>query len=188
MCSRIISLYSGIVFFPASKQTQSSSLKMTTLINQIVSNVNQMCNCNFSSNYFTNIRWICNPNTPTAVIFQADVTGTRNITSGTIAVDIIEWANRAGTVDVGVGTPLGLQGGQISTVAPSTGPVTSTTSTTAATSPTQAAPTTFIWIIGIIAGVIVALILIVVIVVILLWYRRSQNTKNAKLVHRNTSS
>lgn len=175
------------MFFPASKQTESSSLKMTTLINQIVSNVNQMCNCNFSPNYFTNIRWICNPNTPTAVIFQADIAGSHNITSGQLAVDIIEWANRAGTVDVGVGTPLGLQGGQVSTVAPSTGPVTSTTSTAAATS-TQppAAPTTFIWIIGIIAGVIVALILIVVIVVILLWYRRSQNNKNAKLVHRNS--
>ena len=175
------------MFFPASKQTESSSLKMTTLINQIVSNVNQMCNCNFSPNYFTNIRWICNPNTPTAVIFQADIAGSHNITSGQLAVDIIEWANRAGSVDVGVGTPLGLQGGQVSTVAPSTGPVTSTTSTAAATS-TQppAAPTTFIWIIGIIAGVIVALILIVVIVVILLWYRRSQNNKNAKLVHRNS--
>lgn len=175
------------MFFPASKQTQSSSLKMTNLINLIVSNVNQMCNCNFSPNYFTNIRWICNPNTPTAVIFQADIAGSHNITSGQLAVDIIEWANRAGSVDVGVGTPLGLQGGQVSTVAPSTGPVTSTTSTTAATS-TQppAAPTTFIWIIGIIAGVIVALILIVVIVVILLWYRRSQNNKNAKLVHRNS--
>ena len=159
---------------------------MTALTNQIVSSLNQMCNCNFSSNHFTNIRWICNPNTPTAVIFQADVAGTHNITSGTIALDIIEWANRAGTVDVGVGTPLGLQGGQVSTVAPSTGPVTSTTSATSTQPPT--APTTFIWIIGIIAGVIVALILIVVIVVILLWYRRSQNTKNAKLVHRNTSS
>lgn len=123
---------------------------------------------------------------PTAVIFQADVAGGRNITSGQIAVDIIEWADRAGSVDVGVGTPLPVRGGQVSTAAPSTGPVTSTTSTTAATSPTQDAPTTFIWIIGIIAGVIVALILIVVIVVILLWYRRSQNNKNAKLVHRNS--
>ena len=136
-----------------------------------------ICNCNFTTRYITNSRWVCDPARPTIVIFEADVIGTGNINSGTIAVDIIQWADRTGTVNVGVGTALGLEGGQISTMAPTTPPVTSTTSTTSSTTPT---PTSFVWIVGIIAGVIVALILIAVIVVILLWWKRSKDTKNAK--------
>lgn len=152
---------------------------MTALTDQIVNSVKLMCNCNFTTRYITSSRWVCDQTMPTRVIFEADVIGNN---SGTFAVDIIQWADRAGTVDVGVGTPLALEGGAVSTMAPTTQPVTSTTSTTSSTQPPATTPPVFVWIIGIIAGVIVALILIAVIVVILLWWKRSNDTKNAKLV------
>lgn len=152
---------------------------MAALTDQIVNSLKLICNCNFTTRYITSSRWVCDPTMPTRVIFEADVIGNN---SGTFAVDIIRWADRTSTVDVGVGTPLALEGGEVSTMAPTTQPVTSTTSTTSSTQPPTATPTSFVWIIGIIAGVIVALILIAVIVVILLWWKRSNDTKNAKLV------
>ena len=164
---------------PCPQQNDCSATKMATLTDRIVNSLKVICNCNFTTRYITNSRWVCDPARPTIVIFEADVIGTGDVNSGTIAVDIIQWADRTGTVDVGTGNALGLQGGEVSTMAPTTLPVTSTTSTTSSTQP-PATPTSFVWIVGIIAGVIVALILIAVIVVILLWWKRSKDTKNAK--------
>ena len=152
---------------------------MAALTDQIVNSLKLICNCNFTTRYITNSRWVCDPTMPTRVIFEADVIGNN---SGTFAVDIVRWAEQTRTVNVGLGTPLALEGGEVSTVIPTTQPVTSTTSTTSSTQPPSTTPTSFVWIIGIIAGVIVALILIAVIVVILLWWKRSNDTKNAKLV------
>ena len=110
--------------------------------------------------------WVCDPARPTVVIFEAEVAGTQNIASGMIAVDIIQWADGTNSVDVGTGSALGLEGGQVST--PGT--------TTRAPSPAPGG-VPYIWIIGIVGGVIVALILIVVIVVIVLCWKQSQRSK-----------
>ena len=152
---------------------------MATLTDHIVDSLRLSCNCDFTKRYITNSRWVCDRTMPTRVIFEADVIGTGNIDSVTIAFDIIGWADSTDAVDLGTGTALGLEGGEVSTegLTPTTPPVTSTIQSSA----TPPLPV-FVWIIGIIAGVIVALILIAVIVVILLWWKRSNDTKNAKLV------
>ena len=144
---------------------------MAALTQQIASGVTQICSCGFTKEYITNSRWVCDPARPTVAIFEAEVAGTQNIASGMIAVDIIQWANGKSSVDVGTGSALGLEGGQVST--PGT--------TTRAPTPVPGG-VHYIWIIGIIAGVIVALILIVVIAVIVLCWKKSQRTKFDGLV------
>ena len=158
-----------LVVCSAPKQNDRSATKMAALTQQIASGVTQICRCGFTTEYIANSRWVCDPARPTVVIFEAEVAGTQNIASGMIAVDIIQWANGKSSVDVGTGSALGLEGGQVST--PGT---------------TTSAPTPggvhYIWIIGIVAGVIAALLLIVVIVVIVLCWRQSQRDKFARLV------
>ena len=155
----------------APKQNDRSATKMAALTQQIVAGVTQICSCGFTTEYIANSRWVCDPTRPTVVIFEAEVAGTQNIASGMIAVDIIQWANGKSSVDVGTGSALGLEGGQVST------PGTTTSAPTPAPGGVH-----YIWIIGIVAGVIVALILIVVIAVIVLCWKQSQRDKFARLV------
>ena len=151
---------------------------LTNLIGQLASYVMTRCSCDLTVEHISNSRWVCNSNTPTVVIFRADVTGTTTVNRDEIATYIMQWADMQNTVNVGTVT-LELQGSnqcQDQDCMVTGAPLTGTTPTTGTTATPVTQP---YWVFGIIGGIILILIIIIVVVLVVLCRRNSQQHKSA---------
>ena len=143
---------------------------MAALTEQLATSLKHICSCNLTQDHITNGRWACNPRDPTNVLFQADIAGSGNIDSGTIASDVSQWAEQTNSVRLGAET-LPIQGAMrcedencVTSSVPPAGP-------------------SNLWIIGVVAGILVLIIVIAVAAVILLWWKGSR-MKSFRLVRQ----
>ena len=141
---------------------------MGVLTEQLAFSLKYICICKITQDQITNGRWACDPRDPTTVFFQADALGSGNIDSGTIASDVILWAERTNSVWLGTET-LSVQG------------AIQCHNKDCVTSPVSPAGSSNLWIIGIVAGIIVLVIIVAVAAVIVLWLKRYRS-KSFRLV------
>ena len=120
---------------------------MAALTEQLATILKYICSCNVTQDHITNGRWVCDPRDPKTVLFRADITGTGNIDSSTLANDVGQWAEQTSSVQLGAET-LPIQGAM------------QCEDENCIASP--AGPSNLWIIIGVVAGILVLLFIIVV--------------------------
>ena len=143
---------------------------MAALTEQLATILKYICSCNVTQDHITNGRWVCDPRDPKTVLFRADITGTGNIDSSTLANDVGQWAEQTSSVQLGAET-LPVQGAM------------QCEDENCTASPAGSSNCNLWIIIGVVAGILVLIIVIAVAAVIIVW-RKVSRKKSFRLVRQ----
>ena len=141
---------------------------MAALTEQLATSLKFICSCNVTQDHIISGRWACDPQDPTTVLFRADVAGTGNVDSGTVANGVVQWAEQTNSVRLNTET-LRVRGAMLCE------------NEDCVTSSVSPAGPSNLWIIGVVAGILVLIIVIAVAAVIMLWWKSSR-MKSFRLV------